>query len=222
VAYFFAGAGVRETLRRLPATAYRARWFDPRTGAFQSIGTIRPSGGVWQCPAPPDDNDWVLVLQALRPVRAANVDFAWPRIRKQRVAEAARNVAPNAEVSASSTDRGHSAYDPKRAIDRQADPSQWTHWSSDGRQPLPAWLQLDWKQPVAVSTIRLTFKRDYELRDYRLEIDGQVVADVTGNTETVREHRLPAVRKIKTLRVTGLAGPKSQPTIVRIVEVEAF
>lgn len=222
VGYFFAGAGVRGTLRHLPATAYRARWFNPRDGDFRAIGTIRPTGGVWQCPAPPDTADWVLVLQALRPVRAAKLDFAWPRIRKQRLAEAARNVAPNAEVSASSTDRGHSAYDPKRAIDRQVDPSQWTHWSSDGRQPLPAWLQLDWKQPVAVSTIRLTFKRDYELRDYRLEIDGQLVADVTGNTEKIREHRLPAVRRIRTLRVIGLAGPKSQPTIVRIVEVEAF
>ena len=45
-------------------TAYRAEYFDPVSGARQSLGTIRADAtGSWTCPPPAaKDHDWVLIL----------------------------------------------------------------------------------------------------------------------------------------------------------------
>ena len=45
--------------------AYRARWFDPVTGAITPLGGIRADEkGVWRCAAPAGlEHDWVLILQ---------------------------------------------------------------------------------------------------------------------------------------------------------------
>jgi hypothetical protein len=48
-----------------PDTAYRAFWFDPKTGSEQNLGPIaRSVDGEWQVPKPPVFQDWVLVLES--------------------------------------------------------------------------------------------------------------------------------------------------------------
>jgi Protein of unknown function (DUF4038)/Domain of unknown function (DUF5060) len=53
------------TLHDLRPAPYRARWFDPRTGAWQAIdGGARPSAdGAWPAPPAPDRQDWALLLK---------------------------------------------------------------------------------------------------------------------------------------------------------------
>lgn len=54
------------TLYDLRPTPYRARWFDPRAGAWREItGGARPSAaGLWAAPVAPDGEDWALLLEA--------------------------------------------------------------------------------------------------------------------------------------------------------------
>ncbi|MFD4668561.1 discoidin domain-containing protein [Lentzea sp. NPDC058450] len=49
-------------LRQMDDNAhYRAVWFDPRTGSYQTISnTVVSSGGAWTIPPKPGDSDWVL------------------------------------------------------------------------------------------------------------------------------------------------------------------
>jgi len=60
--YVFYWGGGKGISVKLAKGDYRARWFDPRTGVFQSVGTV--SGPKWETPAPPDDQDWVLLLES--------------------------------------------------------------------------------------------------------------------------------------------------------------
>ncbi len=94
-----------------------------------------------------------------------------------------------------------------------------THrWMSDPAEGLPAWLQLEWEQPVRIATVQLIFDTGLHrhltlshhdgytakmqwgkaqpetVRDYMIEVyDGQqwkTVAQVTGNYERLRRHHL--------------------------------
>ena len=48
----------------VPQTDYMAGLFDPVTGAYSSLGTIKTNGdGTWPCLPPEHRHDWVLVLQ---------------------------------------------------------------------------------------------------------------------------------------------------------------
>lgn len=90
-------------------------------------------------------------------------------------------------------------------------------WASAPLADGPAWLRLDWPQPVAAREMRLVFDDDLDLelntlhhhrspdeilpqlvRDYRLEVqragsdDWTVVADETANRHRLRVHPVPA------------------------------
>ena len=59
--------GPRVRISGLLRRAYRARWFDPRTGAYRAMGEgVRANRwGRWTAPPPPNAGDWALVLQVL-------------------------------------------------------------------------------------------------------------------------------------------------------------
>lgn len=63
VAYFYNSTTLTGTLKGMASSSYTARWFDPETGAYRSIGTITPVSGQWTVPAKPDTGDWVLLVQ---------------------------------------------------------------------------------------------------------------------------------------------------------------
>lgn len=67
VAYIPAGNNTnRIALRNLAERAYTARWFNPRTGKTTAIRNGPVHAKSWQAPPPPDDNDWVLLVRAVR------------------------------------------------------------------------------------------------------------------------------------------------------------
>lgn len=59
-------------LRNMRDAAYDVTWFNPRTGAYSAVGTIRPQpdpqdgSSIWRIPPKPDAADWVLLAQAPR------------------------------------------------------------------------------------------------------------------------------------------------------------
>jgi hypothetical protein len=63
--YFAPGAGPSHwQLRPLPAGArYRATWRDPRSGAATPAAALAVGDGSLPLPAPPDADDWVLILE---------------------------------------------------------------------------------------------------------------------------------------------------------------
>ncbi len=64
VAYFYGRSSEPGVLRNLaPEAAYRADWFDPRTGAYTPIAAgIRAPDRQWTIPAKPD-GDWAIVVK---------------------------------------------------------------------------------------------------------------------------------------------------------------
>ena len=47
-----------------PGSAYKAFWWDPRTGAEHPLGAVQPdAAGAWTIPMQPELTDWVLVLE---------------------------------------------------------------------------------------------------------------------------------------------------------------
>jgi hypothetical protein len=59
VFYWSGGIGIAI---QLAEGKYQAKWFDPRSGNFQPAGTA--SGPRWVTPAPPNDQDWILLLES--------------------------------------------------------------------------------------------------------------------------------------------------------------
>ncbi len=64
VGYFDGPSWVPVQLRNLAAARYRARWFDPETGAYEALEDARPEGGRWVVPPRPGAGDRLLVLEA--------------------------------------------------------------------------------------------------------------------------------------------------------------
>jgi hypothetical protein len=63
VAYFYNATTNTGTLKGMDNVSHTAKWFNPRTGAYTTIGTnLIPSSGQWLIPAKPDSNDWVLYI----------------------------------------------------------------------------------------------------------------------------------------------------------------
>lgn len=104
-------------------------------------------------------------------------------------------------------------------------------WQSEPLGADPQWLRCDWDAPVEVREIHLTFDSGFTrplmltpsdtitkktvrgpqpetIRDYQIELDGKVVANITGNYQRKRVHRLeaPVPAKDLTLRVTATNG----------------
>jgi hypothetical protein len=65
VCYFYNSGTVTGKLKNMsPGKSYTAQWFDPQRGEYLRIGEITSdSDGIWEIPAKPSDEDWVLLLQ---------------------------------------------------------------------------------------------------------------------------------------------------------------
>jgi hypothetical protein len=147
-------------------------------------------------------------------------------------ADGRRNIAPQAQVSASSTDGSGGVYAPQHAVDGNRDTHDWRHWSNDPAcRPTatdPQWLLLQWAKPWRIEAVTLFTMEGYAIQDYAIEVwDGsawQVFADavVDGNSAVSRTHTANAVVTTDRLRVLGRKGPAQQPGIVRVVELEVL
>lgn len=74
LAYFEAGCPKSLIRGATPSTVYRARWFDPRTGAWTDVGqgTLKSDNiGEIELPSFPDGQDWALKLTAVESAQAA-------------------------------------------------------------------------------------------------------------------------------------------------------
>ena len=227
VAYLPERCGDGAVLRRLGAGPWNAAWFDPRTGARRPIGAVRPIGGAWTIPMRPTDDDWVVHLEARGSARLEATPSRWGDVRAERERDQRRNRAGAARVSCSSNDAARGIYAPERAVDGDTNPGSWTHWSSDAAKEVPsearpAWLALEWPAPVEIAEVRLTFKSEYVVSRYALEVDGQVVATVDANREDHRDHGFVPPIRVRRLRFLGMRGPDIQPEIVRLVEIEVL
>lgn len=143
------------------------------------------------------------------------------------------NLMYKGRANASSTFSGYSAL---RTIDGDrstlAGPEySWTNApatnapETDTVPALPASLLLGLNTPTLVEQILVYSTADREIHDYDLEyFDGMrwdTIERVRGNTQTVREHRIPATQ-IAALRLVGLAGSDQEAAQVRVNEIEAY
>ena len=138
------------------------------------------------------------------------------------------NLMRSATASASST---YAGYSPARTNDGDRNPAlgEAYSWANARETPttpaLPASLDLALPAPAIVEQVIVTTTAGYEIRDYDLQyFDGAqwtTIAEVRGNVETVREHRIPPT-SLSRLRIVGLSGPDVQTVHVRINEVEAY
>ncbi len=106
-------------------------------------------------------------------------------------------------------------------------------WMSDPNAGLPAWLQLDWDEPVTATEVRLVFDTGLHrhltlshhdgytrrmhwgtpqpetVRDYTIEVlnseDWQPVAEVQDNYQRLRTHALPDCGPVHALRIRILS-----------------
>jgi hypothetical protein len=101
-------------------------------------------------------------------------------------------------------------------------------WRSGPLAAGPQWVELAWDEPVTVSQMLLVFDTGFQreltlsasdhvtrgvvrgpqpetVRDYSIEIDGAVVADVRGNHQRRRVHTLPTPLRAQRLRLTVTA-----------------
>jgi hypothetical protein len=110
---------------------------------------------------------------------------------------------------------------PEQVLSGVTRPHRQTNlWRSDPAQPLPAWIELEWKKAQTIAQVELTFPsqvfREYHeyptfykapecARDYRLQAwDGKRwndVVEVKGNYQPHRIHLLPKAVKTERLRL---------------------
>lgn len=113
-------------------------------------------------------------------------------------------------------------YEPRNVVAGTNRPDTWTNiWISDPQLKLPAWLQLEWPQPVRFNTVQLTFDTDQNrrvilplfrypdcVRDYQLEVGSAagwtLVEEVRDNYFRRRVHSFDVVETNR-LRLTVLA-----------------
>ena len=110
-----------------------------------------------------------------------------------------KNVLAKANASATST---FSGYNPLRAVDGDRNTGLGPEYSwanareTDTTPALPASLQIGLATPSLIEQILVYSSADWEIRDYGLEyFDGirwDTIERVRGNTQTVREHSIPA------------------------------
>jgi len=107
--------------------------------------------------------------------------------------------------------------------------SEWGPWSDNHNHQwrsasLPAWIELRWPEPVAISEIHLTFDSQFDrililtfsesanegvirgpqpelVKDYRILGDGEVLFEVANNWQRKRVHLLPNPQTIQSLRI---------------------
>lgn len=59
--YLPAGKAITLQLEPLARGQYHGRWWNPRAGGWRDLGDI--AGGTWTSPAPPDEDDWALLIE---------------------------------------------------------------------------------------------------------------------------------------------------------------
>ena len=235
VVYFLRGDPSAGTLSHLQDAPYSARWFDPRRGSYTVIGGCTPKHGAWKFPPKPDAQDWLLILNAKKPVAGGTpVASKWSGVLAARKVERAKNIAPKARVSASSFDHLPGCYSPENATSGDdVSIDNWHHWSNDaGKDPAsaanPAWLLLEWNSPEKIRKIVYYTMLGYETQDYTIEyrengrwkVFGDAV--VTGNRDTIREHVVPTPVTADAVRFLGKKGSVSQPTLVRVLQLKVI
>ncbi len=99
-------------------------------------------------------------------------------------------------------------------------------WSSDYRNPDVPFYQVEFGRVVTLGKVRVWLRRGYEMADFDVRWrspDGvwHDAATVRGNREELRTFALPTVRA-DAAGVHCVRGPDHQPTIRRILELEAF
>ncbi|TXH70076.1 MAG: hypothetical protein E6Q88_08715 [Lysobacteraceae bacterium] len=139
----------------------------------------------------------------------------------------AENLLLGGSASATSSYYG---YSPWHTIDGDRNtalgPSySWSNARETDTVPaLPASLQITPATTIVADQILVYSTADWEIRDYDLEyFDGMqwnLIEQVRGNLQTVREHRIPPTG-IAGLRVVGHSGPDHQTVHVRVNEIEA-
>lgn len=140
-----------------------------------------------------------------------------------------KNALLGATTTASSTYPGYSSL---RTVDGDRNTALGGDYSwSNNRATrpslsvLPATLEITLGQPNTIEQILIHSTAAWEIRDYDLEyFDGvswDIIERVRGNTQAVREHRIPPT-SIHALRVVGRSGPDRQTVHVRVNEVEAY
>jgi hypothetical protein len=138
------------------------------------------------------------------------------------------------------------AFTPGKAIDGYLRPFAGPHlWSSDQIVPgQPEWLELQWDQPVQISTIHLTFNDDVNedlinlhhhktpfevipelVKDYRVEAsveggDWHTVAEFSGNHKRKRVHVLSTA--VTTDRIRVVIESTNGGSYAEIIEVRAY
>lgn len=142
------------------------------------------------------------------------------------------DFARHAHVTASSATSAGAACQVLDGVTRELSPAlgPWAdggihRWESAG---LPAWIELAWGEPVALSEIHLTFDSGFQrglflsasdffsamtvrgpqpeiVRDYDIILDEKPVVAVNGNFLRKRIHRLPVPMACRTLRVCARA-----------------
>lgn len=64
VVFFTGSARTPASLNHMDnTTTYKAQWFNPREGQYQTIGTVTPKDGQWVIPDRPTAEDWVLLVR---------------------------------------------------------------------------------------------------------------------------------------------------------------
>jgi hypothetical protein len=138
------------------------------------------------------------------------------------------------------------AFTPGKAIDGYLRPFAGPHlWSSDQIAPgQPEWLELQWDQPVQISSIHLTFNDDVNedlinlhhhktpfeaipelVKDYRVEasVEGggwHTVAEFSGNHKRKRVHVLSTA--VTTDRIRVVIESTNGGSYAEIIEVRAY
>ena len=123
----------------------------------------------------------------------------------------------------------------------------WGPWATEAGNgwtagELPAWLELRWIEPWKISEVHLTFctglQRELTLspsdrvtaqmvrgpqpetvRDYDLCVDGRVVAEVRGNYQRKRRHKLPEGLRADRVRVRVLATQGAPEAVISEIRV---
>jgi len=128
------------------------------------------------------------------------------------------NIAPNATVSASTTDTGN-GYSTAKAVDGNT--ADWSGWAS--LVGVPQWLQLTWSNTQNINKVDLHTTSGYYLKDYDIEYwNGsawQVAASVRNNTQKLTTSTFPNVSTSQ-LRINCITA--DQTSYCRIDELSVY
>ena len=108
-------------------------------------------------------------------------------------------------------------------------------WSSDPKQPLPQWLELDFGKSVELNSVRLTFDTDLNprfpvkpvvpqcVKDYRVEaFDGHDWKEVVAVKDNFLRHRVHGFRPLPVSKLRLIVDATNGDPSARVFEVRAY